>query len=204
MPNPPPLEYGAFYHIYNRGTNGEDLFPEDRNYSYFLDRYAHYVEPVAETYAYCLLKNHFHVLIRTRVPEEQEAYWSTARHEKSPFRLASPSRQLGRLFSSYAMAINAALRRSGSLFDHPFHRKRVATDAYYRRLVVYIDRNAQHHGFVDDFREWTYSSYGAICSAAPTRLERDIVLEWFGGAEAFADAHATEPDGEDLSAYVLE
>jgi hypothetical protein len=61
-----PLACDRFYHIYNRGTNGETLFREERNYRYFLDLYARHVEPVAETYAYCLVLNHFHLLVRIR------------------------------------------------------------------------------------------------------------------------------------------
>ena len=66
MTSPPPLQLGAYYHIYNRGINRENVFREERNYRYFLELYAKHIEPVAETYAYCLLKNHFHVLVRTR------------------------------------------------------------------------------------------------------------------------------------------
>lgn len=59
------LETDKFYHIYNRGINGENLFIEERNYYHFLTKYAKYIEPIAETYAYCLLKNHFHLCIKT-------------------------------------------------------------------------------------------------------------------------------------------
>ena len=65
-----PLHPGVFYHIYNRGNNGEDLFIEARNYPYFLALYAKYVEPVAETFAYCLMKNHFHLLVRIKTVDE--------------------------------------------------------------------------------------------------------------------------------------
>ena len=57
---------GAYYHIYNRGNNRENLLIEKRNYLYFLSLYAKHIEPVAATYAYCLLRNHFHLLIRVR------------------------------------------------------------------------------------------------------------------------------------------
>jgi len=50
-----PLEPGLYYHIYNRGNNRENLFIKERIYHYFLQLYANYIEPVAETYAYCLL-----------------------------------------------------------------------------------------------------------------------------------------------------
>ena len=74
MPKRIPLEYGKYYHIYNRGNNRENIFFEDRNYHYFLKLYAKHVEPVADTYAYCLLYNHFHFLVRIKTVEEQEAW----------------------------------------------------------------------------------------------------------------------------------
>ena len=69
MTDPEPLLGDQYYHVYNRGNNREPLFRERRNYPYFLKLYAKYIEPVAETYAYCLLKNHFHLLIRTKDEE---------------------------------------------------------------------------------------------------------------------------------------
>lgn len=55
---------GKFYHIYNRGNNRENIFIERRNYTYFLEQWPKHVSLVAETYAYCLMKNHFHFLVR--------------------------------------------------------------------------------------------------------------------------------------------
>lgn len=59
---------------------------------------------------------------------------------------------------------------------------------YFARLVTYIHRNPELHGFVDDFRDWPYSSYDALCTEKPTRVQRDAVLDWFGGPEAFGIA----------------
>ncbi|NNJ12539.1 hypothetical protein EKD04_019625 [Chloroflexales bacterium ZM16-3] len=61
-----PLLPGRYYHIFNRGNNRENLFHEERNYVYFLRLYKSHIEPVAETFAYCLLPNHFHLLMRVR------------------------------------------------------------------------------------------------------------------------------------------
>ncbi|WP_225318013.1 hypothetical protein [Flavobacterium luteum] len=55
------LLHGNYYHIYNRGNNGIDVFLETENYYHFLRLYAKYIEPIADTYAWCLLKNHFHM-----------------------------------------------------------------------------------------------------------------------------------------------
>jgi REP element-mobilizing transposase RayT len=70
MSNPIPLQHGKYYHIYNRGNNRENIFFEERNYRYFLQLYAKYIQPIADTYAYCLLYNHFHVLVRIKSIEE--------------------------------------------------------------------------------------------------------------------------------------
>ena len=59
-PNEIPLEEGQFYHIYNRGNNRERLFYSTENYLFFLRRYDEYL------YAFCLLPNHFHLLVRVK------------------------------------------------------------------------------------------------------------------------------------------
>jgi len=196
MPSPQPLRMGIYYHIFNRGNNGEDIFREKRNYLFFMERYAQYIEPVAYTYAYCLLRNHFHFLLRTRTPEEQEVYHKNMRTLKTlkvseTFRVLEPSRQFSNLFNSYAKAFNKMYSRTGSLFEHPFHRIEVNADTYFSRLVAYIHQNPEKHAFVSDFRDWPFSSYQAILSQRPTRVQRCEVTEWFGGLDGFVDFHAS-------------
>ena len=203
MPSPAPLGFGSVYHVYNRGTNGENLFREERNYRFFLQRYAHYIEPVAQTYAYCLLRNHFHALVRTLTPEEQEDRHVDNRAE-TPFKLRFPSRQFGALFCSYAQAFNRSYGRSGSLFEHPFHRKLVVSETYFTHLIVYINRNAERHALVDDFRDWPWVSYRTLLSSGLTHLQRDTVLSWFGGRDAFVAAHVGYGDAPDLDGYLME
>lgn len=60
-----PTQPDTYYHVYNGGINGEPIFKEARNYNYFPEKYAQHINPIADTYAYCLLSNHFHFLIRT-------------------------------------------------------------------------------------------------------------------------------------------
>ena len=64
--NTEPLQPETFYHVYNRGINGEVIFKEKRNYAYFLQQYDTYISLVSDTYSYCLLNNHFHFLIKTK------------------------------------------------------------------------------------------------------------------------------------------
>ncbi len=57
------LVKGNYYHIFNRDNNSADLFFEDENYRSFLKLYDKYINLVTNTYAWCLMKNHFHFLI---------------------------------------------------------------------------------------------------------------------------------------------
>ena len=185
MPPPIPLQPGRYYHVYNRGNNREDLFREERNYRYFLGLYAAHIAPIADTYAYCLLKNHFHLLIRVKTMDELKTSQVLETCEVSKI----ASRHFSNLFNAYTKAINKAYHRTGSLFQERFGRIEVAADGYFTNLIYYIHSNPQKHGFVDDFRTWPYSSYPALLSSQPSRLARAEVLAWFDGVERLIEAH---------------
>ncbi len=190
MTSPSPLLYDTYYHIYNRGNNRENIFIQERNYEYFLNLYFKYIDPIAETFAYCLLRNHFHVLLRTRAEEEITETLKVSSVTRKP--LGSEqylSQQFSNFFNAYAKAINKAYGRTGSLFQHPFGRVPVTTDRQFWNVIAYIHQNPQKHGFVKDFREWKWSSYGIILVEKPTKLRRDVVLDWFGGKESYLDMH---------------
>ena len=178
-----PLLPGQLYHIYSRGNNRENLFRETRNYDYFMRLYARHIEPYVETHAFCLLRNHFHLLIRVR-PAAELARLGDA---------AAISRRVSQVFSNffnaYARAVNKAYARTGALFQRPFQRRPVTTEGHYRQLVVYIHRNPVKHGFASDFRQWPYSSYPALLGAGVTFLEREAVLSAFGGCRSLETAH---------------
>src|ERR671924_1824643 len=70
MTSPSPLLFSTYYHIYNRGVNGEDIFVEERNYDLFLKLFEKHLIPVAYLFAYCLLRNHFHLSVRIKSEEE--------------------------------------------------------------------------------------------------------------------------------------
>lgn len=195
MSKPVPLEAEHCYHIYNRGNNGENLFREERNYRHFLALYAKHVLPVVDTFAYCLLKNHFHLLVRIKSEAEQERWFCETNrlpHLPDGWRPKQPAQQFSHCFNAYTKAINNAYGRTGSLFENPFKRIKVDSDAHFVRLIPYIHQNPQRHGLVGDFRAWPWSSYHALRSPAPTRLAREATLLWFGDVEQFEAAH--QPD----------
>ncbi len=224
------LEPDRIYHIYNRGINGENIFKEERNYRYFLEKYAQYIEPIADTFAYCLLKNHFHIAIRTRSEAEIVDFYvkkkakilgdtntnagrvlnptSIESVEVEKIKNLSPSHIIGKqfsdLFNSYAQAINKAHARTGKLFEDPFRRILVDSDAYFTELIYYIHHNPQKHGFVKDFRAYPHSSYHAHLSNAMTRLRREEVWDWFGNRNEFERFHIGNPDLDNLDKFIIE
>lgn len=58
-----PLLPETIYHIYNHANGKENLFINSDNYHFFLQRYSYFIEPIAETYAYCLMPNHLHLMV---------------------------------------------------------------------------------------------------------------------------------------------
>ena len=58
------------YHVYTHANGFENLFNSDENFRYFLKKYAQYIHPIAETYAYCLMPNHIHFMVKIRSEQE--------------------------------------------------------------------------------------------------------------------------------------
>lgn len=177
------LEEGETYHIYNRGINSEDIFKEKRNYYYFLDKYKEYCSDILEIYAYALLKNHFHLMVKIK-----ENILVTRRDGKGEIEI-NASKQLSHFFNSYAQSYNASYNRHGKLLEEPFRRNHVDSDDYFTALILYIHFNAQHHGFVENYRDWEFTSWHSYLNDEKTFLEKSTVIDWFGNIERFMNAH---------------
>lgn len=198
-----PLVAGNYYHIYNRGNNGQDIFFDSGNYDYFLKLYHQYIYPIAETYAWCLMKNHFHLLVYLRTENEISKDFLEYSTVESPKTL-DPSKQFGHLFNAYTQAINKRYSRTGVLFEKPFERKLITSERYLNNLIYYIHNNPVHHGFVKTMADYPWSSYGSMVSDKPTKLQRDEVLEMFLGRQNFVDYHAKEQVVNDVIEFLIE
>jgi hypothetical protein len=211
MSSPSPLLYDTYYHIYNRGVNGEDIFVEERNYDLFLKLFKKHLIPVADLFAYCLLRNHFHLSLRIKSEEEILETRKTLRvspanghqsrqvnssdqeegQSRKPLGSHYVSDQFSNFFNAYAKTINKAYKRTGSLFQHPFGRVPITTDRQFWNVIAYIHQNPQKHGFVKDFRDWKYSSYGVILTPPQklTVIRREEVMKWFGSRDDYLSLH---------------
>ena len=117
------------------------------------------------------------------------------------FKLLDPSKQFSNLFNAYARTFNNTYQRTGALFQRPFGRIEVTSDRYFRRLVLYIHQNPQKHRFVQDFRDWPYSSYHTLLSLKQTLLQRDEVIAWFDTKDGFHFSHAQEMTDPSILAF---
>jgi hypothetical protein len=113
-----------------------------------------------------------------------------------------PYRYFSDLFNAYSQAINKQQKRTGSLFESPFHRIPISSDKYFQNLVTYIHQNPVHHGFTADFRDYPWSSYGSLISDKPTKVSRKRVMEWFDNRENFIYSHKRSIDQDSMDCLV--
>lgn len=73
----PSFKTDTIFHVYNQEDAKENIFRKDENYHFFLERYAHYVYPVAQAFAFCLMPNHFHFAIKIRSKKELISYFGS-------------------------------------------------------------------------------------------------------------------------------
>ena len=200
---PLPLENGNYYHIYNRGNNGIDVFFDSESYYHFLRLFDRYISPIAETYAWCLLKNHFHILVYIKLDNEvdySKLEYSTVEKPK----VLDPSKQFGHLFNAYTQAINKKFNRTGALFEKPFERKQITSERYLQNVIYYIHNNPVQHGFVQQMNLYPWSSFESIVSDKPTKLKRQDVIELYGTKLDFIDYHKSSQNLNEITKFIIE
>lgn len=172
------LEKEHFYHIYNRGINSEPIFMSSENKNYFLKLLKKHLTSKVSIFAYCLMDNHFHIIIRVDKNEKEV------------------TQSFSNLFNAYAKAFNKQNSRTGSLFEKHFKRIRLNNDVYLKQLIVYVHLNPQHHLGIN-FKSFKYSSYQSILSNKKTELKRKEVINLFDNLENFKLTHLFKSDALD-------
>ena len=188
-----PLLPGEKYHLLSRAVGNEKLFRNGDNYAFFLARYIKHISPVADTYCYCLLPNHFHCVVKIREEAQLERHFHEVKYNKqfSPELLSEfVMERCSNLLNSYAKAYNKMYNRKGALFIDYLRRKQIESDKQFWATVYYIHNNPVHHGYCTDLSKWKWSSYSVMRSNEPTWLLRPELLGWFGGIKGFEDYHS--------------
>ncbi len=142
MPKPrPPFIEGSYYHFYNRGSHKLSIFHDPNDYFYLLRHLKTYTKEFAiAIIAYCLLPNHYHILVRQDSHIEARVL-------------------IQRLFNRYGKTYRKKYTHSGTIFQGPYEVKIVADQRYLLHLCRYIHANPVKHGIVPDITDWPYSNY---------------------------------------------
>ena len=211
-----PLVNGKYYHILNKGNNSEIIFKNKEDYEHFLNLIDKYLLLVADIYAWVLMKNHFHLLIKIKEDKDigylkplsystdlkncdyLENKWKTIpdilvnKNDDLNLKKPIPSRQFSHLFNAYAKYFNTKYHRTGSLFKKSFSKKIIYSKSYLQYMVYYIHHNPVHHGFVKNMIEYPWSSFLFFPSPKESYLSRDKVILWFDNINNFEEFHNTD------------
>ncbi len=124
---------GHIFHIYNQGNNRQLIFFGRENYFFFLDKIGEHVFPFGDIFAYCLMPNHFHIMMQvnsvvldgetlvegatafTRSATQSRTSSKGSRERRNP-KITNLNKEIGIMLASYTRAINKQNGWSGSLF----------------------------------------------------------------------------------------
>lgn len=150
------FEPNTFYHIFSRATGDEKLFKNEENYRFFLTKFKKYINPIAETYAYCLLPNHFHFLVKIKDGGELNSSFNEANSKNIS---AHIMQSFSNFLNSYTKSFNKVFDRKGSLFMDYLRRVEITSNEQLHATLFYIHKNPVHHGLCKNINDWHWSSY---------------------------------------------
>ena len=196
------MQPGNFYHLYNHANGNENIFLEERNYFFFLQQMNTHILPVSRIYAYSLMPNHFHLLAQLKTEEELTKQFEQQIKTKQilsnnnqlvfnqqDYLFKKANKAYSNFFNSYTQSFNKFYNRKGSLFMQNLKSEEINTDNSFCKVVHYLHANPVHHRFVKSLEDWPHTSYKKILSNMPTKLERNYVLDMFGGLDQFIKYH---------------
>lgn len=156
----------SVHHVMGRGIEKRPIFTDDCDRTEFLRRLGNVCSECAiRVYAWSLMPNHFHLLLR---------------RTSTPLGMA-----MQRLLYGYAQWFNRRHERTGRLFQNRYRSKLVQTELYLTRLVRYIHRNPEKAGMVDleGLRSYPWTGHSTLLgSRAHPWQDTDTVLSYFGDA----------------------
>jgi putative transposase len=209
MPTPAqfkaPFDFDQHYHMLFRSIDGIPLFKTENEYFFFLEKWKRFTDPVFVTWAYSMLDNHAHLIVKVKQLEEvletlnaltPEAKTKIIRQflkTKEPSLIGRViERQINSFMVSYVKTYNSIFERKGGLFQRPFRRSIISNEAHLQQTIVYAHANVQKHGLLGDFRLHPHHSYFAILLGDSTYINSEAVLQFFGGINQFVSIHTEQ------------
>ena len=192
------LEADQYFHIFNHAVGEENLFNHEANYIFFLQKLKEYLQYYVDFYAYCLMPNHFHLIVRIKGSERifaelrKKSRFVESKAKEQDFIAKSVSQRFSNLYNSYAQAYNKENNRKGSLFNNRFKREPIVNEEYLRKVIVYVHNNPVTAGISPTPDSWPFSSFNSICSKSPSLIKRKEVIELFEDLNNFKFCHSAE------------
>ncbi|MBI4529706.1 MAG: transposase [Deltaproteobacteria bacterium] len=169
MARPLRIEYpGAFYHVMNRGQSRRSIFMEDKGRQSFLDLLADIGRLwKVEIYAYCLMDNHYHLLLSTPT--------------------GGLSRAMRHLDGIYTQKFNRVHHCDGPLFRGRYKAILIDAEEYFLSVVRYIHQNPLGAGVISDIDQYRWSSHWGYLNKkqCPEWLDTHSVMSRFGGLKEY-------------------
>lgn len=166
----------GIHHVMNRGVDRMEIFFGDADRVEFGRRLSEIHERFGvRTLAYCLVPNHYHLVLR--VPD------------------GGLSEAMHHLGSVYTRHTNDRVGRDGPLFRGRFHSIPIETDEYLLWVLRYVHRNALDVAGVRSCADYRWSSYRAYLGhrRSPDFLDTEFLLDHFGGDRRRLAAFTDEP-----------
>ncbi|MBN2093872.1 MAG: transposase [Candidatus Zambryskibacteria bacterium] len=182
---------GEIYHVYNRGVNKEKIFLTQKDYNVFLQRlkenlFPHLVDNKKllwskrrrkilppnsfDLIAYCLMPNHFHLLIQQKTE-------------------LSITKLLSKICTSYSMCFNRVNKRVGTIFQDRFKAILIENNEQLLWTSYYIHKNPIEAKLVKDLNDYRWSSYKEYFNSDKNLFDKlcnkKIILEQFNSEEKY-------------------
>ncbi len=153
----------GIYHILNRGNGLQQVFHKDADYKAFITllREALVRHRIA-LYAYCLMPNHFHLLVKAVAGEDL-------------------SRCMQWLMTTHVRRYHTHYQSSGHLWQGRYKSIPVEDDEYFLTVACYIEENPVRAGLVETSANWYWSSHRERCGLACESMLGDLPLVLPGG-----------------------
>ncbi|MBI2428361.1 MAG: transposase [Ignavibacteriales bacterium] len=157
-----------YFHVYNRGVERKEIFFNERNFTYFIRRMTDALDPTEiEIVAYCLMPNHFHLLLFQKEPEGITKFVRS-------------------VCDGYAKAINKERSRTGHLFEGKYKIKQIESDDYLLHLSRYIHLNPVRAQLVSQAEEWEFSSCREYFEMRENKIiSNRVISDQIGNAEQY-------------------
>jgi len=165
------------YHVVIRGINKQTVFYDENDGKVFLNRLKLFKPKLNfEVYAFCLMSNHAHLLIKEEVSAEDKI-------------TAKIGDVIHRLLTSYVYWYNKKYERVGHLFQNRFSSEPIDDDAHLLACVRYIHQNPLKSNLLKNLADYEWSSYTAYLTDEANFVDIDFVLGVLGSRDEFIEFH---------------